>query len=72
MFERDHFIDECKQAVAEDDSHKAVRGAIPVRGGQFFDTPRSEWDHETLLQGPCDVEKDMRLFQESIARLNAA
>ena len=41
-----------------------LAGAIHVYGGNFFDTPRSEWDAETLTEQPYDVEKNMRLFQE--------
>ena len=41
-----------------------LTGAIHVYGGDFFSTPRSEWDAETLNEQPYDVEKNMRLFQE--------
>ena len=41
-----------------------LTGAIHVYGGNFFNTPRSEWDAETLTEQPYDVEKNMRLFQE--------
>lgn len=44
-----------------------LTGAIHVYGGDFFATPRSEWDPETLLEGPYDVEKNMRLFAEANA-----
>jgi predicted metal-dependent enzyme (double-stranded beta helix superfamily) len=46
-----------------------LTGAIHVYGGDFFTTPRSEWDPETLIEGAYDVEKNMRLFEESSARL---
>jgi predicted metal-dependent enzyme (double-stranded beta helix superfamily) len=46
-----------------------LTGAIHVYGGDFFQTPRSEWDPETLLEGSYDVEKNMRLFEESNRRL---
>lgn len=49
-----------------------LTGAIHVYGGQFFATPRSEWDHASLREGDYDVEKNMRLFEESNARLAAA
>ena len=39
-----------------------LTGAIHVYGGDFFGTPRSEWDPETLLEGPYDVARAMRLF----------
>jgi predicted metal-dependent enzyme (double-stranded beta helix superfamily) len=49
-----------------------VTGAIHVYGGEFFQTPRSEWDPESLLEGAYDVEKNMRLFEESNQRLETA
>jgi predicted metal-dependent enzyme (double-stranded beta helix superfamily) len=45
-------------------------GAIHVYGGDFFNAPRSEWDPETLLEKPYDVEKAMRLFEEANARVS--
>ena len=41
-----------------------LTGAIHVYGGEFFGTPRSEWDAESLLERPYDVEKNMKLFEE--------
>ena len=41
-----------------------LTGAIHVYGGDFFSTPRSEWDAETLNEQPYDVEKNMQLFKE--------
>jgi len=49
-----------------------LTGAIHVYGGDFFATPRSEWDPETLLEQRYDVEKNMRLFEESNAHLAMA
>jgi len=49
-----------------------LTGAIHVYGGDFFETPRSEWDPETLTEGVYDVAKNMRLFEESNARLAVA
>ena len=48
--------------------------ALHVYGGDFFepDEPRSEWDHETLVEQPWDVENVKSLFQEAEARFNAA
>ena len=48
-----------------------LTGAIHIYGGQFFSTPRSEWDPETLLEGRYNVEKNMRLFEESNRRLSS-
>ena len=46
-----------------------LTGAIHIYGGQFFTTPRSEWDPESLLEAPLDVDKALRLFEESNQRL---
>jgi predicted metal-dependent enzyme (double-stranded beta helix superfamily) len=43
--------------------------AIHVYGGDFFDTPRSEWDPETFEEHPYDIEHTMRVFEESNKRL---
>jgi predicted metal-dependent enzyme (double-stranded beta helix superfamily) len=47
--------------------------AIHVYGGDFFepDEPRSEWDHETLIERPWDMNKVKSIFQEAEARFNA-
>ena len=47
--------------------------ALHVYGGDFFepDKPRSEWDHETLIERPWDIDKVKHLFQESEARFKA-
>lgn len=44
--------------------------AIHVYGGDFFAPvqPRSEWDHETLVERPWDMEDTRRLFAEAEAR----
>ena len=43
-----------------------LTGAIHVYGGDFFDpTHRSEWDPETLLEGPFDPERAVRRFEEA-------
>ena len=46
-----------------------LTGAIHVYGGDFFTTPRSEWDAESLLERPYDVAKNMQLFEE-FGRMN--
>ena len=48
-----------------------VTAAIHVYGGDFFETPRSEWDPETLEESPYDIEKNMRLFEAANERLRA-
>jgi len=42
-----------------------ITAAIHVYGGDFFGTPRSEWDPESLEEHPYDVEHTMRAFEES-------
>ena len=46
-----------------------LTGALHVYGGEFFATPRSEWNPETLLEERYNVERNMRLFEESNRRL---
>jgi predicted metal-dependent enzyme (double-stranded beta helix superfamily) len=48
--------------------------AIHVYGGDFFapPRPRSEWDHETLVERPWDTDHTMRLFAEAEARARVA
>jgi predicted metal-dependent enzyme (double-stranded beta helix superfamily) len=47
--------------------------AIHVYGGDFFAParPRSEWDPETLIERPWDMEGTERLFAEAEARWRA-
>ena len=49
-----------------------LTGAIHVYGGDFFNEPRSEWDSETLVEKPYDVERNMRRFEESNTMLRAS
>lgn len=48
--------------------------AVHVYGGDFFAPvrPRSEWDHETLVERPWDMEDTRRLFAEAEARFRAS
>lgn len=46
-----------------------ITGAIHVYGGDFFATPRSEWDPETLAEQPYSVERTMRAFEQANKRL---
>lgn len=39
-----------------------ITSAIHVYGGDFFATPRSEWDPESLTEKPYDMEKVMAMF----------
>jgi predicted metal-dependent enzyme (double-stranded beta helix superfamily) len=47
--------------------------AIHVYGGDFFAPvqPRSEWDPETLVERPWDMDDTRRLFVEAEARFRA-
>lgn len=45
--------------------------ALHVYGGDFFETPRSEWDPDTFEERPYSVEDTRRVFEESNARLDA-
>jgi predicted metal-dependent enzyme (double-stranded beta helix superfamily) len=49
-----------------------LTGALQVYGGDFFGTPRSEWDAETLLERQFDTERNRRLFDEANARWGLA
>ncbi len=51
-----------------------MSSAIHVYGGDFFEPeePRSEWDHETLIERPWDVERVRKIFADAEARFNAA
>jgi hypothetical protein len=47
----------------------AIDGRHPrLRRGFFFCRSRSEWDPETLLEQPFDMEKNLRLFEQANAR----
>ena len=48
-----------------------LTGAIHIYGGDFFETPRSEWDPETLQEGRYDIAKNMALFEKSNRFLEA-
>jgi predicted metal-dependent enzyme (double-stranded beta helix superfamily) len=50
----------------------ACTGAIHIYGGDFFATPRSEWDPGTHVEQAWSIEKARRLFAESSARSRAA
>ena len=42
-----------------------LTGAIHIYGGDFFGVHRSEWDAETLLEGPMDGKRAARRFEEA-------
>ena len=61
-------------ALPEDAVHsvsnpiRRFTGALHVYGGDFFATPRSEWDPETLRERPFDLEAARATFQEANER----
>ena len=42
-----------------------ITAAIHVYGGDFFATPRSEWDPQTFEERPYDVEDTIRAFEQA-------
>jgi predicted metal-dependent enzyme (double-stranded beta helix superfamily) len=50
---------------------KRLTGAIHVYGGDFFATPRSEWDPETLLERRFDLEAARQSFKDATERFKA-
>jgi predicted metal-dependent enzyme (double-stranded beta helix superfamily) len=46
--------------------------ALHVYGGDFFGpvSPRSEWDHETLIERPWDIDRVKLIFREAEARFS--
>ena len=47
-----------------------LTSAIHVYAGDFFDppTPRSQWDHESLVEEPWDIEATRATFREAERR----
>jgi len=52
---------------------RKLTSAIHVYGGDFFNPPqpRSQWDHETLIEEPWDMENTRKVFRQADARFNA-
>jgi len=48
-----------------------LTGAVHVYGGDFFAVPRSEWDPDSLVERPFDVEHARRAFAEANERMRA-
>jgi predicted metal-dependent enzyme (double-stranded beta helix superfamily) len=46
-----------------------LTGGLHVYGGDFFGTPRSEWDPESFEERVYDVERNVGLFEKSNERL---
>ncbi len=47
---------------------RSYTAAIHVYGGDFFGTPRSQWDPDTLQEQPFDVEAVRRVLTEADRR----
>jgi predicted metal-dependent enzyme (double-stranded beta helix superfamily) len=48
-----------------------LTGAIHIYGGDFFGTPRSEWDPDTLQERPFDLDAARARFRDASARFAA-
>ena len=50
-----------------------LTSAIHVYGGDFFNppAPRSQWDHETLVEQPWDMENTRAVFRQAETRYKA-
>ena len=46
-----------------------ITAAIHVYGGDFFATPRSEWDPESFEERPYDIDDTLRAFEKANERL---
>jgi predicted metal-dependent enzyme (double-stranded beta helix superfamily) len=46
-------------------------GAIHIYGGDFVNQPRSQWDPDTLVEQPYDLEQIRRLFAQANADWSA-
>ena len=46
-------------------------GAIHVYGGDFVNQPRSQWDPDTLLEEPYNLEQVARMFAQANEELKA-
>lgn len=51
---------------------RTCTAALHVYGGNFFAPGQSEWEPETLVEGPRDQERTMRAFAAANARMAAA
>jgi predicted metal-dependent enzyme (double-stranded beta helix superfamily) len=47
---------------------RVFTGAIHIYGGDFFGTPRSEWDRETLQEQPFNIERARKMFADANER----
>ncbi|NKB47743.1 MAG: hypothetical protein GKS02_00110 [Alphaproteobacteria bacterium] len=67
----------CAEPLGRDIIHSVVNpinrltGAIHLYGGDFFEVERHEWDPETHIARPFDIENTRRYFERSNALLDA-
>ena len=47
---------------------RVFTAAIHIYGGDFFGTPKSDWDPETLQERPFDVARARKLFDDANER----
>ena len=47
---------------------RVFTGAIHIYGGDFFGTPRSDWDPETLQERAFDIERARKVFVDANER----
>ena len=50
---------------------RVFTAAIHIYGGDFFGTPRSDWDPETLQERPFDIARARKLFADANERWRA-
>jgi len=52
---------------------RKLTSALHVNGGNFFNPsrPRSQWDHETLIEEAWDMDNTRKVFRQADARFKA-
>jgi len=50
---------------------RTFTAAIHIYGGDFFNTPRSDWDPETLQERPFDIARGRKVFDDANERWRA-
>ena len=50
---------------------RVFTAAIHIYGGDFFGTPRSDWDPETLQERPFDIARGRKVFDDANERWRA-
>jgi hypothetical protein len=47
---------------------RALTGALHIYGGDFFNTPRSDWDPDTLQERRFDIERARKVVADANER----